>query len=220
LVERHVHLDRRVAGSSKPQFSPAASPSKSPNLPLGTIENFISRRSASMWQFPMARRNRHAARTHLRNFKTVGSQLLSDAPRKSRAASAKLDHQRNEHALSGELSVAARAQMLLEQHAFVRHVLVDDPQGLRRFTATMKLELTCPAASARSSFRRSPEVRRHTLSNVTDSRVVARKSCAIAEADSVRHRSDAALELESRRLRPQRRGAQFKIGRGCCARHH
>ena len=40
-----------------------------------------------------------------------------------------LDDQRHQHSLAAEFAFAARAQMLLEQHALVRHMLVNDPES-------------------------------------------------------------------------------------------
>ena len=73
--------------------------------------------------------NRHAARAHLRDFEAVGGEFLGDALENNELPRGKLHHERHEHALAGKLPFAARAQMLFEQHAFVRDVLVNDPQS-------------------------------------------------------------------------------------------
>jgi len=58
--------------------------------------------------------NGHAARPHLRDFETVGGQLLGDAFENDQLPRGKLHHQRHQHTLAGELPFAARAQMLFE----------------------------------------------------------------------------------------------------------
>ncbi len=74
--------------------------------------------------------DRHAARANGRNFKSIGEQFVRDLAENHFLARRKVHHMRHEHALPADLSFAARAQVLLEQDAFVRHVLVDDPEAL------------------------------------------------------------------------------------------
>ena len=68
-------------------------------------------------------------RAHRRHVETVRGKLLGNLIEDHALPRRQLRHDRHQQALPGERAFAARAQVLFEQHALVRHVLVDDPQS-------------------------------------------------------------------------------------------
>jgi len=56
----------------------------------------------------------------------------------------KFEHERHEHALRFDFAGAASGEVLFEEDAFVRDVLVDDPKAVA-VDAMMKLALTWPS---------------------------------------------------------------------------
>ena len=174
--------------------------------------------------------NGHAARPHLRDLETVGGQLLGDSFENDELPRRELHHQRHQHVLAGELPFAARAQMLFEQHALVRYVLVNDPQPFAvygddeaRIHLSQRLQLTQAfGARLRLAAHARPSVAKGCGSGLTYSRGSSfGKPICDSGARFIRQRSDAAFELESLRLRPQGRCAQFEIaGDGCARRIH
>ena len=72
--------------------------------------------------------NGDAARAHERDFEAVGRELVGDLREDHFLARRELCDDGNQHALTGELSLTARAEMLLEKNALVGDVLVDNPE--------------------------------------------------------------------------------------------
>ena len=72
--------------------------------------------------------NRHAPRAHRLDFETVGASSSAIFSKIDHLPRRKLQNHRHQHALALDFSGAARFQVLLEEHAFVRHVLIHDPQ--------------------------------------------------------------------------------------------
>ena len=66
---------------------------------------------------------------HQLRFESVGAQLFADLLERHELPRTQLDDQRHQQALPAERALAPRPQVLLEEHALVRHVLVDDPQA-------------------------------------------------------------------------------------------
>jgi len=95
---------------------------------------------------------------NLRDFETLAVRLLGDAFEMTscRGGSSTISGINMRWPVS--CPSRRRAKVLFEQHALVATCwsMIHNPSP---FTATMKLELTCPSGLARSSFRRSPAAR-------------------------------------------------------------
>ena len=74
--------------------------------------------------------NGHAPRADGRNLEAVCGQLFADALYDRNLLRRKFHDDGHQQALAGERALAAGAQMLLEQHALVSHMLVDDPEAV------------------------------------------------------------------------------------------
>ena len=73
--------------------------------------------------------DRHAARPHRLDFEAVGRQFFGYFFVDHQLARRQFQDHGHEHALAFDFARAARFQVLLEQDALVRDVLIDDPQA-------------------------------------------------------------------------------------------
>ena len=101
--------------------------------------------------------NGHALRAHRRHIESVGGELLADVFENRALPRRQVHHDRHQQPLARQRPFAPRTQMLLEEHAFVGHVLIDDPQtlGVHRHNETRVHLPEWPQLPQRNRARRS-----------------------------------------------------------------
>jgi len=144
MFQRHVHFDRRMASGRRRDFRLQRFNRNRGILALDAVEISRSSFSASAAPTPPALPESHA----LHSMRSTSNPLTASSSAilpKITICGRKIDDDGHQHTLDSTLP-SARFQMLLEEHALVSDVLVDN-HNPSPFTATMKLALTCPAAS-------------------------------------------------------------------------
>ena len=129
LIERHVDLDRGVTSGAGGDFGLQRFDRDRGVFAFDAVENF------GQQLFGVGSRNtrgnglnRYAARAHGFDLETIGGEFVGDFFVDDELARREFENHRHEHALAFDFSGAARFEMLLKKDAFVRDVLVDDPE--------------------------------------------------------------------------------------------
>src|SRR5579871_5428826 len=130
VIERHVHLNGGVASGGRGDFRLKRFDGDGGVFAVDAVENF-GEKFFGVGCLDASRHglNSDAARAHGLNFETVGRQFFCDFLEDDDLARREFEDKRHEHALRFNFAGAACSEVLFEEDAFVRDVLVDDPQA-------------------------------------------------------------------------------------------